>query len=149
MSTLAEKLETQQPMTAQDAKEAVKEKGQEVRTQTSDRLRQEVDQRSSQAGEQVQSFAQTMRRTASELRAQGQQGQSGMLDQVAVRAEQLAGYLTQADADQLLDQVQSSGRRALQFARQQPMFTAVGGLAIGLVASRVLCARGQSGSDGS
>jgi hypothetical protein len=149
MSTLAEKLETRQPMTAQDANEAVKEKGGEVRTQTSDRLRQEVDERSSQAGEQVQSFAQTMRRTASELRAQGQQGQGGILDQVAVRSEQLAGYLTRADADQMLDQVQSSGRRVTQFARQQPLFTAVGGLAIGLVASRALGGRGQSGSDGS
>jgi hypothetical protein len=149
MTTLAEKLESQQPMTAEDAKEAVKEKGQEVRTQASDRLRQEVDQRSSQAGEQVQNFAQTMRRTASELRAQGQQGQSGILDQVAVRAEQLAGYLTRADADQLLDQAQSSGRRAVQFARQQPLFTTVGGLALGLVASRVVGGGGQSGSDGS
>ncbi len=112
-------------------------------------MREEVDQRSSQAGEQVQSFAQTMRRTASELRAQGQQGQSGILDQVALRAERLGGYLTQADADQLLEQVQSSGRRALDFARQQPLIVAVGGLGIGVFASRVLGRGGQSGSDGS
>jgi hypothetical protein len=94
MTSLAEKLESQQPMTADDAKEAVKDKSQEVRTQASDRLRQEVESRSSRAAEQMQSFAQTMRRTASELRAQGQQGQGSLFDQAAMRAEQLAGYLT-------------------------------------------------------
>jgi hypothetical protein len=146
MSSLAERLETQQPVTAEDAKEAVKEKGQEVRTQTSGRLRQEVDQRSTQAGEQVQTFAQTMRRTASELRAQGQQGQGGLLDQVAMRAEQLGGYLTQADADQLLEQARTAGTRALDFARQQPLLVALGGLGVGILASR---ARGGGRQDGS
>jgi glucan phosphorylase len=147
MTSLAERLESQQPMTAEDAKEAAKEKGQEVRTQASDRLRQEVDQRSTEAGEQVQTFAQTMRRTASELRAQGQQGQGGLLDQVATRAEQLGGYLTQADADQLLEQVKTSGTRALDFVRQQPLVVAVGGLGLGVLASRVLRGSGQRGSE--
>jgi hypothetical protein len=148
MTSLAERLESQQPMTAEDAKEAAKEKGQEVRTQASDRLRQEVDQRSTQAGEQVQTFAQTMRRTASELRAQGQQGQSGLLDQVATRAEQLGGYLTQADPDQLLEQVKTSGTRALDFVRQQPLVVAVGGLGVGILGSRLLRRSGQSASEG-
>jgi hypothetical protein len=147
MTSLAERLESQQPITAEDAKEAAKEKGQEVRTQASDRLRQEVDQRSTQAGEQVQTFAQTMRRTASELRAQGQQGQSGLLDQVATRAEQLGGYLTQADPDQLLEQVKTSGTRALDFVRQQPLVVAVGGLGVGILGSRLLRG-GQGASEG-
>jgi hypothetical protein len=147
MTSLAERLESQQPITAEDAKEAAKEKGQEVRTQASDRVRQEVDQRSSQAGEQVQTFAQTMRRTASELRAQGQQGQSGLLDQVATRAEQLGGYLTQADPDQLLEQVKNSGTRALDFVRQQPLVVAVGGLGVGILGSRLL-RRSQDASEG-
>jgi hypothetical protein len=148
MTSLAERLESQQPMTAEDAKEAAKEKGQEVRTQASDRLRQEVDQRSTQAGEQVQTFAQTMRRTASELRAQGQQGQSGLLDQVATRAEQLGGYLTQADPDQFLEQVKTSGTRALDFVRQQPLVVAVGGLGVGILGSRLLRRSGQGASEG-
>jgi hypothetical protein len=147
MTSLAERLESQQPITAEDAKEAAKEKGQEVRTQASDRVRQQVDQRSTQAGEQVQTFAQTMRRTASELRAQGQQGQSGLLDQVATRAEQLGGYLTQADPDQLLEQVKTSGTRALDFVRQQPLVVAVGGLGVGILGSRLL-RRGQGASEG-
>jgi hypothetical protein len=138
MSTLMEKVESQEPVTAEDAKEAVKEKGQEVRTQTSNRLRQEVEQRATEAGEQVQTFAQTMRRTASELRAQGRQGQSGLFDQVAMRAEQFGGYLTQADADQLFEQAKSTGSRALDVARQQPLLVAVGGLGLGLVASRLV-----------
>jgi glucan phosphorylase len=148
MTSLAERVETQQPISPEAAKQAVKEKGQEVRTQASDRLRQEVDQRSSAAAEQLQSFAQTMRRTASELRAQGQHGQSGVVDQVAMRAEQFGGYLTDADADQLLEQAKSAGTRALDFARQQPLVVAVGGLGVGIVASRALRGGGQAGSDG-
>jgi hypothetical protein len=147
MSSLAERLESQEPITAEDAKEAVKEKGQEVRTQTSERVREQVDQRSTQAGEQVQTFAQTMRRTAAELRAQGQQGQAGVLDQVASRAEQLGGYLTQADADQLLEQLRSSGTRALAFARRQPVLVAIGGLGAGILASRAL-GGGEDGPQG-
>ena len=146
MTSLVEKSETQQPVTAEDAKEAAKEKGQELRTQASERVRSEVDQRSSQAGEQAQTLAQTMRRTASELRAQGQQGQSAVLDQVAMRAERLGGYLTQADADQLLEEARGFGGRALDFARQQPLLVGVGGLGVGIVASRLLRQARQGGS---
>ena len=148
MSSLAERLQSQQPVTAEDAKEAVKEKGQEVRTQASDRLRAEVEQRSTQAGEQVQTLAQTMRRTASELRAQGQEGQGGLVDQLALRAEHVAGYLTRTDADQVLEQVKTSGRRALELARQEPLLVAVGGLGVGIVASRLIRSGGQAASEG-
>ena len=138
---------SEKPLTAQDAKEAAKEKSQELRTQAAERMRQEANQRSRQAAEQVQTFAQTMRRNASELRAQGQQGQSAVLDQVAIRAEQLAGYLTQADPDQLLGTVQGYGSRVVSFVRQKPWVVAVGGLGLGALASRRLSGT-SNGSSG-
>ena len=138
---------SEKPVTAQDAKEAAKEKGQQLRTQAAERMRQEASQRSRQAAEQVQTFAQTMRRNASELRAQGQQGQSAVLDQLAIRAEQVAGYLTQADPDQLLGAVQDYGRRAVSFVRQKPWVAAVGGLGLGALVSRQLSGS-SNGSSG-
>lgn len=128
----------QQPISAEEAKEKAKEKGQELKTQATERARQEVDSRSAQAAQQVQSFAQTLRRSSAELRAQGQEGQATSLDQVALRAEQLGGYLTQADPDNLLDDAKQYGSRAKEFARQQPWLVTGGGLILGVVISRAL-----------
>ena len=146
MSELETQLRTQQPVTTDAAKGAVKEKGQELRTQVTSRLREQVDSRSGQAAEQVQSFAQTIRRTGSELRAQGQEGQGNVLDQVAMRAERVGGYLTQADADTLLSDVRRYGARAKDFVMQQRLLVASGGLTLGILASRLLKGGGASAS---
>ncbi len=146
MTEIVQRPPAQEPVTTEEAKEAVKEKGQELKTQAADRMREEVGQRTTQAGEQVQSLAQTMRRTASELRAQGQEGQGTVLDQVAIRAEQTAGYLTGAEADQLLEDARNYGGRALQFVRQQKWLVAPVGLGIGLLAARRFSGGGSNGS---
>ena len=147
MTELEMQLREQQPVSPDAAKEAVKEKGQELRTQATSRLREEVDTRSQQAAEQVQTLAQTIRRTGSELRAQGQEGQGNVLDQVAIRAEQLGGYLTSANADTLLDDARQYGSRVKDFVMQQQLLVASGGLTIGVLASRLL--KGGGGADGS
>lgn len=134
----------QQAVTAGEATEAVKAKGQEVREQATGRVRSEVQDRTSAAAEQVQSFAQTMRRTASELRAQGQEGQSAILDQVAIRGEELAGYLADAEPEQLLNDAREYGRRAFQVVRRQPWLIAPVGLGVGLVASRLVGGGGDA-----
>lgn len=148
MSQLAERAQ-EQPVTAEEAKEKVKEKGQELKTQTTGRVRQEVEDRTSAASEQVQSLAQTLRRTASELRAQGQEGQGALLDQLAIRAEQLGGYLTQADADRLAEDAKQYASRGVEFARQQKWLIAPVGLGLGLFAARTLGGRSSNGSDSS
>ena len=138
MTQLETQLSQQQPVTTDAAKEAVKEKGQELRTQATGRLRQEVQSRTTQAADQVQSLSLTLRRTGSELRAQGQTGQGNALDQVAMRAEQLGGYLTQADADSLLNDARQYGTRVKDFITQQPLLVASGGLTLGILGSRLL-----------
>ena len=147
MSELQTQLAEQQPVTTEAAKEAAKEKGQQLRTQATGRLREEVESRTTQAAEQVQSFSQTIRRTGSELRAQGQSGQGNVLDQVAIRAEQLGGYLTQADGDRLLSDARQYGTRIKNFITEQPLLVASGGLALGILGSRVL--RRRNGSESS
>lgn len=137
----------QEPVSPEEVKQKAQEKGQELKSQAGERVREQVDTRAKQAGEQAQSLSQTLRRTSSELRTQGQQSQATVIDQVAIRAEQLAGYLTQADADTLLNDVKSYGSRLKDFARQQPLVVAGAGLALGLVGSRVVKSGGGSQSE--
>jgi hypothetical protein len=108
------------------------------------RLRDQVDQRSTQAGDQVQSAAQDVRKVAEQLRGQGKETPARVAEQVADRAESFGSYLRDADGERLLGDVEA-------FARRQPWLVAVGGLALGFAASRFLKAsssrRYQAGSD--
>jgi hypothetical protein len=108
------------------------------------RLRDQVDRRSSRAGDQVQSAAQDVRKVAEQLRGQGKETPARVAEQVADRAESFGGYLRDADGERLLGDVEA-------FARRQPWLVAAGGLALGFAASRFLKAsssrRYQAGSD--
>jgi hypothetical protein len=112
--------------------------------QARSRLRGQVDQRSTQAGDQVQSAAQDVRKVAEQLRGQGKETPARMAEQIADRAESFGGYLRDADGERLLGDVEA-------FARRQPWLVAAGGLALGFAASRFLKAsssrRYQAGSD--
>ena len=132
---IAEQARTE-PITVQDAREQAKEKGQQLKAQASERAREQVESRTTQAAEQVQSFAQTIRRTSAELRAQGQQGQASILDQAALRAEQLGRYLTESDSDSLVGDAKQYATRAKDFARQQPLLLSAGGLTLGILVAR-------------
>jgi ElaB/YqjD/DUF883 family membrane-anchored ribosome-binding protein len=122
--------------TTEQAKERVQEtaqqvgqKAQEVRTQAGERVRQELDVRSTQAGEQVTTTADAIRRVGQQLRQESNEGPAKYADQVAERVERLGSYLTQANADRLLRDVEN-------LARRQPWLAAFGGAAIGFLASR-------------
>jgi hypothetical protein len=145
MTELAERT-SERPVSPEEAKEKVKEKGLELREQTSGRLRQEVQTRAGQVGEQAQAFSQTMRRAALELRTQGQEGQGALVEQVALRAEQISEYLVNANPDQLLDDARQYGSKGAQFVKEKPWLIAPVGVGVGVV-SAVLAARG--GSQGS
>ena len=112
--------------------------------QARSRLRDQVDQRSTQAGDQVQSAAQDVRKVAEQLRGQGKETPARVAEQVADRAESFGSYLRDADGERLLGDVEA-------VARRQPWLVAAGGLALGFVASRFLKAsssrRYQAGSD--
>ena len=122
--------------TTEQAKERVQEtvqqvgqKAQEVRGQAGERVRKELDTRSSQAGEQVSTTAEAIRRLGEQLRKDGNHGEANYADQVAERVERLGSYLSQSNADRVLHDVES-------FARRQPWLVAFGGAAAGFLASR-------------
>jgi hypothetical protein len=97
-------------------------------------VRRQVDQRSTQAGEQVSAVAETLRRTASQLRSDGDTQQvryAQVADQAADRLERTGRYLTDADADELLGRVED-------VARQQPWLIAGAGLLVGIAAARFM-----------
>src|SRR3954468_21416844 len=59
--------------TAQQVQEQVGQKAQEVRSQAGTRVRDELDTRSTQAGEQVTATANAIRRVSQQLREEGQE----------------------------------------------------------------------------
>jgi hypothetical protein len=132
---------TEAPSTKEQATQAMgeaKEMAQAQVGQVADKgrgaVRSQVDQRSTQAGNQAQVLADTLRQTASQLRAEGDQQKAryaGIADQGADRLERVGGYLTGADADQILGKVED-------VARRQPWLIAGAGLLVGVAAARVM-----------
>ncbi len=130
--------------TTDRAKEQVQDKAQvaqEKMSETADtvrsRVREQVDQRSTQAGGQVRSTAQALRSTSERLREEGQDGPARAAERAADQAEKVGGWLEQSDADRILRDVEDFGRR-------QPMAIAAIGLAVGFAASRFLKASSRT-----
>ena len=120
---------------SQSATEQVKERVQDVagaaKGQTREQLRNQISQRSTQAGEQVSSAAEAMRRTSEQLRTEGKESVAKLVDGVADRGEQLGSYLTRADGEQILRDVED-------LARRQPWLFVGGSAVVGFLASRFM-----------
>ena len=114
-----------------DKTQLAQDKAQRALGQARSRLRDQVDQRSTQAGDQVHTAVQDVRNVAEQLRGQGKDTPARVAEQVADRAESFGTYLRDADGERLLRDVED-------FARRQPWLVAAGGLALGLAASRFL-----------
>lgn len=112
---------------AGQAQEKARDAGQQMRG----RVSQQVDQRSTQAGEQVHGTAEDVRSFAQQLRDQGKDKPAQYAEQAADRAERVGGYLQDADGDRILNDVEDFGRR-------NPWAVVAGGMALGFVASRML-----------
>jgi hypothetical protein len=95
------------------------------------RLKEQVDQRSTQAGQQVNTVASDVHSVAQELRSQGKDTPARYAEQAAERVQSAGQWLEQADGDQILRDVEG-------FARRNPWAIAAGGLVLGLAASRFL-----------
>lgn len=116
---------------AQQVAGQAQEKAQEMKSQAGERVREQVNTRSTEAGVQLQSTADAMRRTGQQLREDGKEGPAKVTDMVAERAERLGNYMTDVDADRMLRDVE-------RFARRQPWLVAAGGAVVGFFASRFM-----------
>ena len=122
----------------------VKEKGEELVSSTQEQfstkahelgqdvsfqVREQLDQRSTQAGEQVQAMSHALQSGVEQLRSEGKDVPARVMSQVAERADDLGAYLQSAQADQMLRDLE-------RFARRRPWVTAGAGVFVGFVASR-------------
>jgi ElaB/YqjD/DUF883 family membrane-anchored ribosome-binding protein len=92
---------------------------------------EQLDQRSTQLGEQVGSASQTFRQVAEQSRAQGNQQQARMAEMAADRTDRFGAFLREADGERMLSEAED-------FARRQPWVIAGAGLAIGFIVARAL-----------
>jgi hypothetical protein len=122
-----------QPMQekVQEAGRQAQEQAQQVAGQAKDRVRGQVDQRSTQAGEQIANQASDIRTVADQLREQGKNKPAQLAEQAAKHTERVGSYLKESDADRILGDAED-------FARQRPWAVVAGGIAVGLAASRFL-----------
>jgi hypothetical protein len=117
--------------TAQQAKEKAQETAQQATQQAKSRVSDQVDQRSTEAGQRVSGVASDVRSVSEELRRQGKDQPARLAEQAAQRAESLGDYLKRSDGDTILRDLED-------FGRQRPWAVVVGGLALGVAASRFL-----------
>jgi hypothetical protein len=116
---------------AQEIAGQARGKAQEAADQAGTRLRDEVNQRSTQAGERISSTGSDLRSVGQELRKQGKDTPARMADQAADRVERVGSYLAKSDGDRILNDVEDFGRR-------QPLAVLAGGMVLGIVAARFL-----------
>ena len=123
-----------------EAKQAVEqgqEKAQEAVGKASGTLREQLDQRSSQAGERVGATAEDLRSVGEELRKQGKETPARYADKAAERTERVGSYLRESSGDRMLEDIEDFGRR-------QPLAVLAGGLVVGLAAARFLKASSEN-----
>ncbi len=104
-------------------------KAHELGEDVSLQVREQLDRRSTQAGEQVQAMGHALQSGVEQLRSEGNGVPAKVMTQVAERAEDLGVYLQSTQADQMLTDLE-------RFARRRPWVTAGVGVLAGFVASR-------------
>jgi alanyl-tRNA synthetase len=117
-----------------------KEHAQAAAGQAKDKAAAQIDEKSTQVGQQVGSQAEALDGVADELRRQGKDGQAKVAAQAAEKVKDVGDYLEQADGASLVDSAQ-------RLAQENPAAAAAVGAAAGFVAGRVL--KASSPDDGS
>lgn len=118
----------------------VKDKVQDATGQAKGAANEQLDTRSTQLGETVESKADDVRAVSSTLHEQGNEGIAKLVDQAASYTEQMADYLKGADGGKIMGDLET-------FARKQPWAATIGGLALGFAASRVVRASSERRHD--
>jgi hypothetical protein len=116
---------------AQEIGTQAKEKAQEAGTEARSRVRDEVDRRSTQAGDQAGATAQALRDASGRLREDGNEPVARGIERVADGVERAGGWLRDSDGDSILRDIEDFGRR-------NTLAVVAGGLALGFAASRLL-----------
>ncbi|MDQ6929274.1 MAG: hypothetical protein M3126_01230 [Candidatus Eremiobacteraeota bacterium] len=114
----------------------------EVKTQAQDRAGKiagrakgliigQIGQRSSDIGATLLTYAESIRTVGDTLREQGADAPAKLADTAASRLDEFATYLSTTDGERLVAHAEA-------LARRQPMMTMGAGLALGILAARLL-----------
>jgi ElaB/YqjD/DUF883 family membrane-anchored ribosome-binding protein len=122
---------------ATQAQEQVQQKAEMVKGKASDRIRGQLDARSTQAGDQAASVARALRKAGEQLESEGSSSGANVVEQAADRVERLAGYLSGSSSDRFLADLES-------FSRQRPWTAGAIAAALGFVGARFLKASSES-----
>jgi len=95
------------------------------------KIRDQIDTRSTHAGEQVVATATALRSGADELYRQGNASAGDVAKRAAAEAERLGSYLKSADADRILADIED-------VARRNSWAVVIGGAVAGAAAARFL-----------
>ena len=123
------------------AQEQITAKAHELGGEANFQIREQLDQRSTQAGEQLQAIGKTLQSGANQLRSEGKDVPARVVEEVARRADDVGGYLQSAEADRILGDIEGFGRR-------RPWLTAGVGALAGFLASRFVKASGSRRYEG-
>ncbi|HKO38580.1 MAG TPA: hypothetical protein VJU14_09455 [Solirubrobacterales bacterium] len=122
---------------AQEVAGQAQEKAHEVAGKAQEGIRQQIDERSTQAGEQVSGTAQDLRTVGEELRKQGKDTPAKLADRAAEQTEKVGSYLKDNGPDKMLEDVED-------FGRQRPWAVLAGGVVVGVAAARFLKASSRN-----
>jgi hypothetical protein len=100
---------------------------------------EQIDRRSTMAGERVGLAASDARDIAQHLRGRGREAPARFADQAADRMERFAQYLRDADADRIMSDIKHVGRT-------QPAALVAGAAVVGVLIGRVVKASDPNGS---
>jgi len=109
----------------------------EAKDRASSTVKEQMDTRSTQAGEQMQKVAGAMRQSSDQFREQAGETPAKVNDAVAEKIEQLSTYLTNAKADTMLSDLEN-------VARRKPWLVAGAATVAGFALSRFLKASGRT-----
>jgi len=122
---------------AAQAKEQVQERAEEAKGKAVDRVREQLDTRSTQLGQQVTSLGKALRKAAQHLEGDGNQSGAKVAHQAAGQVERLGGYLTNSDSNRFLDDLE-------RFGRERPWAAGAISAAVGFVGARFLKASSET-----
>jgi ElaB/YqjD/DUF883 family membrane-anchored ribosome-binding protein len=122
---------------AQEVAGEAQERAKEAAGKAQEGVRQQIDDRSTQAGERVTSTAGDLRSVGEELRKQGKDTPAKLADRAAEETEKVGSYLKENGPDRMLEDVE-------EFGRQRPWAVLAGGVAVGVLAARFLKASSRS-----
>jgi hypothetical protein len=116
---------------ARDIAGQAKQHAQAAAEQAKGRATAQVDDRTTQIGQQIGTQAQSLDGVAEELRRQGKEGPAKIAEQAGERVKSVGSYLEQADGESLV-------QAAADAARENPAVAAAAGAAAGFAAGRIL-----------